>query len=396
MVTEEQKPQELSLYDHAAQEMAKLEEGLTDLETRFKGVVFDVTTTKGMDEARKARQEIRQPRYDVQNIAKAKKSELAAISKKIGERAEQVISRIEAIEEPIDKQIKAEEERKAAEKAERERQEAEARQKQVQRVLALRGIPQTMIGATVEELDAATVALMDDDLADVDEVYRPDAVQAREKSIEDLQVMRAQRAEQDAKDAELAELRERAAAQDRELAEQRQREAEERAERDREEQDRRQRDRKATDIINGIRNLGIGLAGLTAADIAARIGMAEQAGQRAEWTAERAGEGVLAVEQTLAALRQAHAYAEYGEARAAREREEAEERARIAQEAEAAELARQQAEELERAQAALAVQEQAIREATLVTAAGAALEFMEREGFGQTVEAAMLRSALAK
>lgn len=351
-MTEDQKPQELTLQQHAEQELATVEAGIAALREKWGGVVFDVETTAGMDQAKKARLEIRAPRYEAQRIVKAKKSELAQISRDLGARGEQIIEQIMEIEGPIHAQIEAVEARKAAEKAERERQEAEARQKQVQRVLALRGIPQTMIGATVEELDAATVALMDDDLADVDEVYKPDAVQAREKSIEDLQVMRTQRAEQDAKDAELAKLREEAAERDRQDAERRQAEEAERTQREE----------------------------------AERQAQAERdAAHQAELEAERAKQAEL----------QRQLDEQAAEARR-REEAEAAERARIAQEAEAAELARQQAEELERAQAALAAQEQAIREASALEAMTEARNFLIAEGYANAVPTLKLTSVMAR
>ena len=90
---------------------------LSDLRHRFLGVAFNVSTTKGMDEAKKARQEVKGYRTALEN----KRKEIKAPA----------LERCRLIEEPIDQQIKAEEARKEAEKAAK----AEAER---QRVAAIR------------------------------------------------------------------------------------------------------------------------------------------------------------------------------------------------------------------------------------------------------------------
>lgn len=90
---------------------------------KYDGVAFDCKTTKGMADAVAARMEVREPRYAAQRVAKASKSELATVSKAIGAEEAAVIEMLAKTEEHIDRQIRAEEERKAAEKADRERAE---------------------------------------------------------------------------------------------------------------------------------------------------------------------------------------------------------------------------------------------------------------------------------
>ncbi len=107
---------QLAIVGQAMTEFEKVAAGIAALETRYKDVVYPVTTTKGLDEAKAARADIRDARYAVQRAAKSAKSELAAISKNIGEKADQIIAPLEALEAPIDQQIKAEEARKEAEK----------------------------------------------------------------------------------------------------------------------------------------------------------------------------------------------------------------------------------------------------------------------------------------
>lgn len=71
---------ELSLTEHAMQEIDAAAAGIADLVKKYDGVVYDVTTTKGMNEAKEARKEIRAPRYAIEQVRKAKGSELKAIA----------------------------------------------------------------------------------------------------------------------------------------------------------------------------------------------------------------------------------------------------------------------------------------------------------------------------
>ncbi|SPU49870.1 Uncharacterised protein [Bordetella trematum] len=51
-----------------------IEAGLAKLREQFAGVVFDVTTTKGLEDAKAARQAIRAPRYELEKARKALKA----------------------------------------------------------------------------------------------------------------------------------------------------------------------------------------------------------------------------------------------------------------------------------------------------------------------------------
>lgn len=146
--------QELALQTVTNQvaEFNTIEAGLAELAKRYQGVAYDVSTTKGMDEAKQARMAIREVRYKAQNLLTATKKPLNDIKAQVDELAKRIIARIEAIEEPIDKQIKAEEQRKADEKAARERAEAEARAQVQTRIDAIREFLVRASGATCQEL----------------------------------------------------------------------------------------------------------------------------------------------------------------------------------------------------------------------------------------------------
>lgn len=117
----------LALVQTTLTEFDKVEAGIAELERKYKGVVYPVITAKGMREAKAARAEIREPRYAVQNTAKDAKKPLNDLKRNIDARAEYIRSRLLAIEEPIDQQITAQEEREAAEKARREQIDRERR-----------------------------------------------------------------------------------------------------------------------------------------------------------------------------------------------------------------------------------------------------------------------------
>lgn len=111
----------IALVQSALVEFDTVAAGLAELKARFGNVIYDVGTTAGMAAAKAARLEIRGPRYAVDKVLKATKEPLNAIKKELDDRAGQITAALLEIETPIHEQIKAEEDRKAAEKAERER-----------------------------------------------------------------------------------------------------------------------------------------------------------------------------------------------------------------------------------------------------------------------------------
>lgn len=118
-------------------EFSRVEQGLAALREKHANTVYEVTTTAGLEAAKAARAEIREPRFAVERVRKAVKAPLIALGKRIDNEAARITSEIMAIEAPIDDQIKAEETRKLVEKeakraaeVERLRQEAAAKLKE--------------------------------------------------------------------------------------------------------------------------------------------------------------------------------------------------------------------------------------------------------------------------
>jgi hypothetical protein len=128
---------ELNQVQGVLTEFSRVEAGLAALREKHANTVYEVSTTVGLDAAKAARQEIREPRYAVENVRKAAKAPLVALGKRIDAEAARITAEIMAIEQPIDDQIKAEEARRVAEReakkaaeVERVRQEAAAKLKE--------------------------------------------------------------------------------------------------------------------------------------------------------------------------------------------------------------------------------------------------------------------------
>lgn len=98
---------------------------LAELQARLKGVVYDLTTTKGLDAAKRDRRELVTLRTSLEAKRKEIKAPALAHCALIDAEAKRITAEITALEDPIDAQIKREEERRAAEKAAKE--EAERR-----------------------------------------------------------------------------------------------------------------------------------------------------------------------------------------------------------------------------------------------------------------------------
>ncbi len=126
---------------------------LAQLRARLANVAYDVSTTKGMDIAKKDRAEVR----GLRTALEAKRVELKAPalerSRLIDAEAKQLTAELVALEKPIDDQIKAEERRKEVEKAAREQAEREAAAAVQARLDEVRAVVVGMAGkssATIE------------------------------------------------------------------------------------------------------------------------------------------------------------------------------------------------------------------------------------------------------
>ena len=84
------------------------EAALIELTMKYDGVVFDVTTTIGMAEAKEARKEMRAHRMTLEAARVREKAESLAYGRFVDSEAKRISDRIAALEEPIAAMIDAE------------------------------------------------------------------------------------------------------------------------------------------------------------------------------------------------------------------------------------------------------------------------------------------------
>jgi hypothetical protein len=140
---------------------SKTEAALAALREKYTGATFDLTTTKGDKEARAARLELTTLRTSLEKRRKEFKAPALEFGKKIDAEAARITGEIEALEQPIDAQIRADENRRAAEKAERERIERDRIAAHQNRLNVIRacvgraqGLPSARIANGIEQVEA--------------------------------------------------------------------------------------------------------------------------------------------------------------------------------------------------------------------------------------------------
>lgn len=127
-------------------EYSKTDAALADLASRFKGVVFEVATREGMSAAIKARAEVRGYRVELEKVRVEIKAPALERCRLIDSEAKRIKDALEALEVPIDQQIKLEETRKERERAEREAAEAARIQGIQDAIAAINAVPPGMVG----------------------------------------------------------------------------------------------------------------------------------------------------------------------------------------------------------------------------------------------------------
>lgn len=133
-------------------EYSATEAALAELRQKYAGIVFDLTTTKGDKEARAARLELITLRTSLEKKRKQFKAPALEFGKKIDSEASRVTTEILALENPIDEQIKADEQRREREKAERERIAAERAQGFRDRIAVIRAFVGKCQGISAERI----------------------------------------------------------------------------------------------------------------------------------------------------------------------------------------------------------------------------------------------------
>lgn len=355
-------------------EYSKTEAGLAELRSKYAGATYDTATPAGMKAAVAGRAELRTLRVDLEKMRKAIKAPALERCRAIDSEAARITAELEALETPIDAQIKAEESRREEAKRAKEAAERERMAKITESIEAIRRWPLRFVSATADVLASEAARLGGIDLEQLyDETHRPAAQAAVIEAVASLASMRDARLAADAERARLAEekaeLERQRAAQEAELAEQRRLAEAERAEADR--LARLERERLAAEQRRRDEEAA---AARAEAD---RIARAERDRHEAEARAE-------------AERRRREEEAE----RVERERLEAEERTEIARRRAALE-AEEARVEAERAERDRRLRAELVEKTSLLEAARGALHVLETLA-PHYVETEVLRAAIAR
>lgn len=185
---------------------------LSELRNRYTGP-FDVATSKGMALAKEARAVVRGYRTSLETLRKEIKAPALERCRLIDDEAKRITAELLKIEEPIDRQIKAEEQRKEEEKAAKSRAEAERVATIQARINAIRNRAHAVANQSAAEIRAALGQLGNMDLDPLDfEEFSPDAVKARDETLDTLGTMLIVRVAFEEEQARIAAEREAEAA----------------------------------------------------------------------------------------------------------------------------------------------------------------------------------------
>lgn len=102
---------DLILVDGALTEFNRVSAGLALLEKNYKGMLYETDTEIGLMHAKAARKAVRDPRLEVEKIRKAAKAPLLAVGRTLDAEANRITLELLALENPIDQQIKEQEQR---------------------------------------------------------------------------------------------------------------------------------------------------------------------------------------------------------------------------------------------------------------------------------------------
>ena len=196
----------------AITEYSPTETALHDLRARYGGVVYDVRTRFGMEEAKLARADLRKWRLDLEAERKRIKGPALQRCQEIDTEARRITTELWALEAPIDVAIKTEAGRAAAELAAKELAETERVAKIRARIDSLDRLPLSAIGkpsSWIAELIAQVEAMTVKD-ADFAE-FLPEALAIHGKSHRQLTEMHSLAVEAEAQRVKLVEIAEREA-----------------------------------------------------------------------------------------------------------------------------------------------------------------------------------------
>lgn len=150
----------MSIKDTVLAQFKEAEADLSALAERYRNVAYDTATPKGMKEAIAARADVRDNgRLLVTRSEKRIKADVNDLKRVMSDEVERLVAIVKPVEDAIDKQIKAEEDRKAAEKAKREQAEAERTAKHRENIDKIKSYVTRAQGQPIEAIEKAIASL---------------------------------------------------------------------------------------------------------------------------------------------------------------------------------------------------------------------------------------------
>ena len=151
---------------------SRTEHALAILREKYKDAKYDLTTTAGDKAARAARLELKTLRTDLEKKRTELKAPALLFGKTIDSEAARLTAEIQALETPIDAQIKADEKRREDERIAKEQAEAARRKVHTDGIAKIAGyveqaadLPAARIAAGITYLEGVNLADFDDYLA---------------------------------------------------------------------------------------------------------------------------------------------------------------------------------------------------------------------------------------
>jgi chromosome segregation ATPase len=195
----------------AVAEYTPIAAALAAARARYQDVVWDLTTTRGNEDARRARRELVSLRTGLEARRKELKAPLLAQAKLVDDEAKRITAELLQLEEPIDALIRADERRREDERAAREAAE-------LARVAGIQAKIKAIMAQPIKVVRIRSAALLQtaiDNLAaqEIDDSFEEFVGEARAAHAQSLDAMREMLAAIEAQEAEAARLREEREAQ---------------------------------------------------------------------------------------------------------------------------------------------------------------------------------------
>lgn len=178
---------DLQLVQTALTEIDLVAAGIAELTSRYKGMVYDVTTPEGMAEAQKARKAINSPIIKVEKIRKDGKAPILELGRKLDGEAKRITGELELLKRPIESQI---DQQKAIEEANAQKERDRVAQI-TQCITDLHMTAGTMGGKSSADIQAKIAALQEFDLTEWADEFIVEAEKARAGAIAALQQLHA-------------------------------------------------------------------------------------------------------------------------------------------------------------------------------------------------------------